>query len=134
MAQHLIDFGRVGYIQVDCGRIGGIGPAKRVADYAAAKGVTFVNHTFTSHLALSASLQPYAGLSSDQICEYPFAPKPLAYEITRNHLDRDKDGYIAAPDAPGLGIEIDTEAARQYLVDVEIKAKGELLFSSSAQI
>jgi L-alanine-DL-glutamate epimerase-like enolase superfamily enzyme len=58
----------------------------------------------------------------------------LAYEITRNHLDRDKDGYIAAPDAPGLGIEIDTEAARQYLVDVEIKAKGELLFSSSAQI
>ena len=77
MAQHLIDYGRVGYIQVDCGRIGGIGPAKRVADYAVSKGVTFVNHTFTSHLALSASLQPYAGLRSDEICEYPFAPKPL---------------------------------------------------------
>jgi L-alanine-DL-glutamate epimerase-like enolase superfamily enzyme len=134
MAQHLIEFGRVGYIQVDCGRIGGIGPAKRVADYAAAKGVTFVNHTFTSHLALSASLQPYAGLRSDEICEYPLAPKPLAYEITLNHLDRDKDGYIAPPDASGLGIEIDTEAARQYLVDVEIKVKGKLLFSSSAQI
>ncbi len=41
MAQHLIDFGHVGYIQVDCGRIGGIGPAKRVADYAHARGVNF---------------------------------------------------------------------------------------------
>ena len=29
MAQHLIDYGGVGYIQIDCGRIGGIGPAKR---------------------------------------------------------------------------------------------------------
>jgi L-alanine-DL-glutamate epimerase-like enolase superfamily enzyme len=134
MAQHLIDFGRVGYIQVDCGRIGGIGPAKRVADYAVANDVTFVNHTFTSHLALSASLQPYAGLRSHEICEYPFAPKPLARELTRNHLERDKDGYVAVPDAPGLGIDIDTEAARQYLVDVEIRVKGKLLFSSSAQI
>ena len=26
------------------------------------RGVTFVNHTFTTHLALSASLQPFAGL------------------------------------------------------------------------
>jgi L-alanine-DL-glutamate epimerase-like enolase superfamily enzyme len=134
MAQHLIDFGRVGYIQVDCGRIGGIGPAKRVADYALANGVAFVNHTFTSHLALSASLQAYAGLRSHEICEYPFAPKPLARELTRNHLERDSDGYVAVPNAPGLGIDIDTEVARRYFVDVEIKVKSKLLFSSSAQI
>ncbi len=130
MAQHLIDFGRVGYIQVDCGRIGGIGPAKRVADYAAGKRVAFVNHTFTSHLALSASLQPYAGIRSDEICEYPFAPKPLAHHITSNHVERD-EGYVTVPNAPGLGISIDTEAVRRYVVDVEIKAKGKVLFSSS---
>ena len=134
MAQHLIDFGHVGYIQVDCGRIGGIGPAKRVADYANAKGVTFVNHTFTSHLALSASLQPYAGLRSHEICEYPFAPKPLAREITLSHIDRNKDGYVSALEAPGLGIEINTEAARRYLVDVEIQVRSKVLFASSKQI
>jgi L-alanine-DL-glutamate epimerase-like enolase superfamily enzyme len=134
MAQHLIDFGHVGYIQVDCGRIGGIGPAKRVADYAAAKGVTFVNHTFTSHLALSASLQPYAGLRSHEICEYPFAPKPLAREITVNHIDRDKDGYVATPDAPGLGIDINTQALRRYLIDVEMKVRGEVLFATSDRL
>jgi L-alanine-DL-glutamate epimerase-like enolase superfamily enzyme len=133
MARHLIDYGHVGFIQVDTGRIGGIGPAKRVADYAASKAVTFVNHTFTSHLALSASLQPYAGLRNDQICEYPFAPKPLALELTLNHLERDNQGYVHAPDAPGLGIKIDPVGVRRYLVDVEIKVRGDRLFASTDQ-
>jgi L-alanine-DL-glutamate epimerase-like enolase superfamily enzyme len=132
MAQQLIDFGGVGFIQVDCGRIGGIGPAKRVADLAVARGATFVNHTFTSHLALSASLQPYAGLRDHAICEYPFAPKALAREFTVNHLLRDEHGTISAPDAPGLGISIDTAAARRYLIDVEIRSHGKVLFSSGA--
>jgi L-alanine-DL-glutamate epimerase-like enolase superfamily enzyme len=131
MAQHLIDYGRVGFIQIDCGRIGGIGPAKRVADYAASKFVTFVNHTFTSHLALSASLQPYAGRRADEICEYPFAPKLLARELTANHLERGHDGYVAVPDAPGLGIEVNTEAAKRYLIDAEIKVNGKILFATS---
>ena len=133
MAQHLIDYGGVGYVQIDCGRIGGMSIAKKVADYAATRGVTFVNHTFTSHLALSASLQPYAGLRTHDICEFPFAPKSLAHDLTANHLDRDSDGFISVPDAAGLGVGIDSQAARKYLVDVEIKAKGRTLFASSDQ-
>ncbi|HEY1678134.1 MAG TPA: mandelate racemase/muconate lactonizing enzyme family protein [Candidatus Sulfotelmatobacter sp.] len=131
MAKHLIDYGKVSFIQIDTGRIGGIGPARRVADYAQSKSVTFVNHTFTSHLALSASLQPYAGLQEDEICEYPFAPKPLAVEITANHLHRDAGGYVHAPATPGLGIEINLAAVRRYSVDVIIEAKGGVLFDSS---
>jgi L-alanine-DL-glutamate epimerase-like enolase superfamily enzyme len=130
MAQHLIDYGRVGFIQIDTGRIGGIGPAKRVADYAVSTGVSFVNHTFTSHLALSASLQPYAGLRNDEICEYPFAPKPLVRELTSNHLLRGGDGRIVLSDRPGLGIEVSIAAIRRYLVEVEIKVKNNVLFSS----
>jgi L-alanine-DL-glutamate epimerase-like enolase superfamily enzyme len=130
MARHLIDYGGVGFIQIDCGRIGGIGPAKKVADYAVGKGVTFVNHTFTSHLALSASLQPYAGLADHRICEFPAAPKPLAIEMTATHLDRDADGQVLAPDAPGLGIEIDPAAIRKYLVDVEIAVQGKTLYKT----
>jgi L-alanine-DL-glutamate epimerase-like enolase superfamily enzyme len=133
MARHLIDYGQVGFIQIDTGRIGGIGPSKRVADYAAAKGVAFVNHTFTSHLALSASLQAYAGLCDNDICEYPFAPKPLAVELTSNHLHRDADGYVIVPDAPGLGIEIDPAAIHRYSVSVAIEVKGQVLFKSDTQ-
>jgi L-alanine-DL-glutamate epimerase-like enolase superfamily enzyme len=128
MAVHLIDYGAVGYVQIDCGRIGGIGPAKAVADHAQARGVTYVNHTFTSHLALSASLQPYAGLAEHVICEYPGSPKPLALAITGSHLLRDAHGQIAAPDAPGLGMRVDVAALAPYVVDTEIRVKGQLLY------
>ena len=132
MAKHLIDYGRVGFIQIDCGRIGGIGPSKAVADYAVTKGVTFVNHTFTSHLALSASMQPFAGLADHRICEYPAMPKPLAVEMTANHLKPDANGEIAAPDAPGLGITVSAAGARKYLQDVDIRVNGRTLFATAA--
>ncbi|MBL8582701.1 MAG: mandelate racemase/muconate lactonizing enzyme family protein, partial [Rhizobiaceae bacterium] len=128
MAKQLIAFGKVSFVQIDCGRIGGIGPAKEVADYAAAKGVTYVNHTFTSHLALAASLQPYAGLEDHLICEFPFAPKSVAFDMTSNHLAVNANGRVELPDAPGLGMVVDTEALKRYLVDVEISAKGKLLY------
>jgi L-alanine-DL-glutamate epimerase-like enolase superfamily enzyme len=128
MARQLIDYGKVAYVQIDCGRIGGIGPAKRVADYAAARAVTYVNHTFTSHLALCASLQPYAGLKDHVICEYPFTPKSVAWDMTATHLTPDANGEVSVPEAPGLGIAIDTEGMAKYLVDVEISAKGRLLY------
>lgn len=130
MARHTIDYGRVGFLQIDCGRIGGIGAAKAAADHAVAKGVTYVNHTFTSHLALSASLQPFAGLAGHRICEYPAGPKRLAVEITANHLERDANGEIAAPDAPGLGIDVDEAAIRRYLRPVEIRVAGKTLFDN----
>ena len=114
MALHLMAYGGIGFVQIDCGRIGGIGPAKQVADYAAARGVTYVNHTFTSHLALSASMQPFAGLQHHVICEYPAAPKALAVELTSNHLLPNAQGQVSAPDAPGLGMAIDPAAVARY--------------------
>jgi L-alanine-DL-glutamate epimerase-like enolase superfamily enzyme len=132
MARHLIDFGGVGFVQIDCGRIGGIAPAKAVADYAAGKGVTYVNHTFTSHLALSASLQPYAGVEASRICEYPAAPKQLAVDITSTHLRPDANGEVHVPDAPGLGLEVNRGALGRYQRSVEIRVSGKPLYQSEA--
>lgn len=130
MALNLIDFGGVRFVQIDTGRIGGIGAAKTVADYASPRGVTFVNHTFTSHLALSASLQPYAGLAADRICEFPASPRPLAGAITRGTLPLDDEGLVAAPDSPGLGIDVDLDALAPYLRDVELLVDGTPIYVS----
>lgn len=132
MARHLIDYGKVGFVQIDCGRIGGLGPAKEVADYARARGVTYVNHTFTSHLALSASLQPYAGFAECEICEYPVKPKPVATAFVRTPLERAGDGRIRAPDRPGLGVDVDFAAARAYLLDIEIRVGAQTLYRTPA--
>lgn len=128
MAQHMIDYGGLGYIQVDAGRVGGLTAAKRVADYAVQKQVTYVNHTFTSHLALSASLQPYAGLESHQICEYPLELKPLAYDLTTNHIHIDPNGGITLPEKPGLGIELNINTLKRYLVPTEIVVNHKVLY------
>ncbi|MDA1097796.1 MAG: mandelate racemase/muconate lactonizing enzyme family protein [Proteobacteria bacterium] len=131
MAQQMIDYAGIGYVQIDAGRMG-ITDAKSVADYAAQRDVRFVNHTFNSHLALSASLQPFAGHEKDDICEYPVEARPLAREITQSMIERDANGLIRAPDAPGLGLEIDTAAMARYLVQVEIKIDGEMLYTTPA--
>lgn len=128
MARHMIDHAGIGYVQIDAGRIGGISVAKRVADYAKKRGVTYVNHTFTSHLALSASLQPFAGLKDHVICEYPLEAKPVALAITRDRILPDGRGMVAAPAAPGLGLSVDTKALKPYLLDVEIKVHGRTLY------
>jgi L-alanine-DL-glutamate epimerase-like enolase superfamily enzyme len=128
MARHLIDHGRVGYIQIDAGRIGGLTVAKQVVEHAACNNVTYVNHTFTSHLALSASIQPYAGVERDLLCEYPVAPKPLAWELTKEHITVDPNGEVRVPDAPGLGLVPDPVTIRRYLVQTEIVVKGKVLY------
>ncbi|MDP1092441.1 hypothetical protein Q6316_29805, partial [Klebsiella pneumoniae] len=78
-----------------------------------------------SNLALSASLQPFAGVAEASICEYPVALQPLAVELTTNHIVRDAQGEIAAPEAPGLGVEINPAALQAYRVEIEIAVGGQ---------
>lgn len=130
MAKQMMDLAGLSFIQIDAGRIGGITPAKQAAEYAKKKGVTFVNHTFTSHLQLSASLQPYAGMKEHDISEYPVELKAVAKAITTNTIGRDKNGLIRAPEAPGLGIVIDVEALKPYLIDVSITVGGKSLYET----
>lgn len=118
------------FIQIDAGRIGGITVAKQVADLAQVNNVTYVNHTFTSHLALSASLQPFAGIEKDFFSEYPVELKSLAKDITQNKIVPDSDGYIHVPEQPGLGITVDVQSLKKYVVDVEIKVKGKIIYHS----
>jgi L-alanine-DL-glutamate epimerase-like enolase superfamily enzyme len=129
-ARSMIDHAALGYVQIDSGRIGGITTAKVVADYAHASDVRFVNHTFTTHLALSASLQPYAGLEDDDLCEYPTEASALARDFTTTHLLPDGEGRVALPDAPGLGFEPNLDALEKYQLDVDIKVAGLTVFKS----
>ncbi len=131
MATNLIDYGGVSFIQVDAARIGGIGAAKAVADHAIARNVTYVNHTFTSHLALSASMQPFAGLANHRICEYPVEPKQVALDLSSNHIRLDENGEVRAPDAPGLGIDVSLDGVAPYLRSVEIRIDDVAVFMSS---
>lgn len=129
-AAAMIEFAGLEFIQIDAGRIGGISVAKRVADLAATRKIRYVNHTFTSHLALSASLQSYAGMEADDISEYPVELKQLAIDITKEKIIPDADGLIHTPETPGLGMTVDTEKLKPYLVPVEISVKGKKIYTT----
>ena len=126
-AKNMIDYAGLGYIQIDAGRIGGITAAKAIADYAAAKAVQFVNHTFTTVLALSASLQPYIGLENHRLCEYPTEASVLAQEFSKTRLPLDSEGRLYLPEAPGLGVEPDCARLEKYRRDVEIRIDGRVM-------
>jgi L-alanine-DL-glutamate epimerase-like enolase superfamily enzyme len=132
MAYNLMRFGKVTFIQIDAGRVGGIGPGTEVAAYAAAHGVAYINHTFTSQLALSASLQPFAGLPGSTICEFPALGSSLAHDMTVDRIEVDTDGLVRAPDRPGLGVDIDLDAISDRLVDVEMVVNGETIYRSTS--
>lgn len=129
-ARNMMDYAAVGFIQIDTGRIGGITTARQVVEHARRRGVHFVNHTFTTHLALSASLQPYIGIEADTLCEYPFEPSTLAREFTQTKILPDAEGRLHLPDGPGLGLEPDWQALQKYRVDVEIRVDGRTIFTS----
>lgn len=130
MARHTMAYGKVGFIQIDCGRIGGIGPARQVASLAVERGVTYVNHTFTSDLALSASLQPFAGLADHRLCELPVHTRPVAKAFCQGKLWPDENGALHLPEGPGLGIAIEPAGIRRYLQDVEISVGGKTLYAT----
>lgn len=130
MAMHMIDHAGIKYVQIDTGRVGGISAAKQVADYADKKGVQYVNHTFTSHLALSASLQPYAGIKGHDYCEFPVELSDLARDLTRTSIEPDADGRITLPSGPGLGVEINRDTVARYAQQVKIEINGKVLYES----
>lgn len=127
-AVNMMQHAGLGYIQIDTGRIGGITAAKSVADHASALGITFINHTFTTPLALSASLQPYAGLASHELCEFPVETSALAQHLTTERLVPNADGQLIVPEAPGLGLTPCETTLRRYLVQTEIRVGSEVLY------
>lgn len=129
-AMNLIDYAGIAYVQVETGRIGGIGPSARVAEYASEHGIRYVNHTFTSQLALAASLHAFAGMADSALAEYPAEPSPLAAALTTERIEPDADGTIGLPDAPGLGLTPTPANVRDYLVDVEIRVGDAVLYAT----
>lgn len=130
MAENLITYGGVAFIQIDSGRIGGIGPSKQVADFAAGHGVQYVNHSFTSHLALSASLQPFAGAADMPLAEYPAALSTLGAAIASPPVALSDSCRVHAPDAVGLGVDVHLDALTPYLRSVELRVDGAVLYAS----
>jgi L-alanine-DL-glutamate epimerase-like enolase superfamily enzyme len=116
--QELIERQAVRIVGPDPCDVGGIAELKWIAEYADLHGIQMAPHgTGNGLIGLAALVQVAAALPQNYIAfEYPIGQPDWWYQIVRglpNPVVR--NGFIDVWDAPGLGIEIDVEAARQYL-------------------
>ena len=98
--------------------VGGLAELKWVAEYADLHGILIAPHgIYDGLIGLAALVQVSATLPQNYIAfEYPIGNPRWWYDIVEGLPDPIvKDGLIEVWDRPGLGIELNQEAARQYL-------------------
>ncbi|MGB2853373.1 MAG: mandelate racemase/muconate lactonizing enzyme family protein [Dehalococcoidia bacterium] len=109
----LISSGCLDVVQPDVTLSTGILNGKKVAGMAEAYNLEFSPHTWTNGLGFVANLQLMASVPNCPYCEFPIEPPgwvPQARDfMLAEPLLVDKEGYIAVPQKPGLGIELDME-------------------------
>ncbi len=96
--------------QPDAALATGVRGATEVAALARDHGARFVPHTWTNALGFAANLQVMTAVDSPW-CEYPMEP-PWTPDVWSFMLDDEDvfahdDGVIRAPEAPGLGVDVD---------------------------
>jgi len=114
----LLHDGYVDIIQPDLSHAGGISEVRRIAAMAEAYDVALAPHCPLGPIALAACLQVDACTPNALIQEqslnihYHQAGDLLAY-LVDPAVFAYRDGYVAIPRGPGLGITVDEEAVRE---------------------
>ncbi len=98
---------------------GGIRPAKEICEFAAANGIqVFFNSMIEEGVTQAASLALAAVCPNivTTIGHAFFSPQRLKTDIC-SFYRQIKRGYVEISDRPGLGIELDPDAIREYTVE-----------------
>jgi L-alanine-DL-glutamate epimerase-like enolase superfamily enzyme len=118
----LIEDHAVDIIGPDPCDVGGIAELKWVAQYADLHGVLIAPHgTGDGLLGLAALVQVCATLPANFIAfEYPVGSPAWWYDIVEGlPVPIVKDGFIDVWDRPGMGVDINVDAARRYLAPAD---------------
>jgi L-alanine-DL-glutamate epimerase-like enolase superfamily enzyme len=115
----LITRGCVDVLQPEVARIGGITAARRLWALAHAHNLLYAPHTgFSGGVAHLASLHLAAAAPNFYVYEYmgtAYIQNPLR-DIFTTPFPAPREGFIALPPGPGLGLAVDPEAVRRYAV------------------
>jgi galactonate dehydratase len=94
-------------VQPDVMHAGGITELKKIAAQAETYGVEIAPHQCSGPVAHMASLAAMASCRNFLIQEWEADDDEIYKELTAGTYPTQKNGHIALPDAPGLGLRID---------------------------
>jgi len=102
-------------VQPDVARVGGLTNARRIGQLAANLHRLCVNHSYKTGVSVAASLHFLAALPNSYWLEYCVEQSPLRLTLTRQRFPIE-NGFVAVPEEPGLGVELDEAVVEKYLV------------------
>ena len=117
--QKYIDDGACDIVQPDISRCGGLTVARKVRDYAYAKGIRVVPHNFKSGLLLSATMQFIATVPDALFLEYCGQETVLSRNLVKEPI-RAVNGMVKIPAKPGMGFELDWDTINKYRVEAAL--------------
>jgi L-alanine-DL-glutamate epimerase-like enolase superfamily enzyme len=114
--REMIEKRAVDIVHPDLLTSGGMAETKRIADYAERYGIPTALHFAGSPIAFMANLHTAAAIPSFVALEHHGLDLPfwegLVTGLPKNYLE---DGYVAVPEKPGLGVDLDLEGIRANL-------------------
>jgi L-rhamnonate dehydratase len=111
----LIKRGGIHIAQIDLAR-NGFTEAMRIADLAEDHSLKVVNHFWTTGINLSASLHFLASRKTAFICEYGVEETPIRWDVTKQKMKIDAEGFVHVLEGPGLGVDLDEETVDRFRV------------------
>lgn len=108
-------------VQPDLCGCGGFTEAKKIADFASVHGVRVVPHVWGTAVQIAAALQFMSAMVPDPARNRPIEPilefdrteNPFRQAVVTKPIEHE-NGVVVIPDGPGLGIEIDRSALKEY--------------------
>jgi D-galactarolactone cycloisomerase len=104
----------LGVIQPDAAKWGGVTGCFDVAQSTLAASLCYCPHFLGSGVGLAASAHLLAAAGGDGLLEVDVNPNPLRSEMNDGAWPVVAAGWVALPDAPGLGIELEIDRIARY--------------------
>ena len=103
--------GAAAILQPALGRAGGIWEAKKIATLAEVYNAQLAPHLYAGPIEWAANIQLAVSIPNILMCEC--IETPFHDQLIKSAI-RVEDGFIEAPTAPGLGIDVDEALARAH--------------------
>jgi len=106
---HWFEARAIDIVQPDVTKVGGISEQIQIARMANIFGIKYVGHGWNTAVGLAADLQLAAALPTADLVEF-IGGSPYIDEIVETPWVLDREGMLAIPQSPGLGLNLNTEA------------------------
>ena len=113
--RRLIEEQAVDIIMPDIPKCCGLSEGRKIANMADIYQIAFAPHNVCGPLGTMASCHVCAGIPNFLVLEWHWLKRPHWHDLVHTDKPVIENGYIALPDKPGIGLELNAEAVKKHL-------------------